>query len=103
MGYAVLLVMSVMKDLIGHRFDRLTVIGYAGKIRGCKYWDVVCDCGTKKMIAESALIYHKTRSCGCLRDEFFMKIRSEGVKKGDKRGPYNTKHHTGIYAYLNKP
>lgn len=40
-----------MADLISTKFNRLTILGYAGSnARGNRLVDVRCDCGTEKVI-----------------------------------------------------
>lgn len=58
------------KDLVGQRFGRLVVIGFAGvrlnaqgKPRG--YWRCRCDCGNLCEALSSTLQIGKKKSCGC--------------------------------------
>jgi hypothetical protein len=61
--------MSKFHDLTGQRFGRLTVLGRAPNDKdGSVRWHRICECGTKKEIRGSALIYVTTRSCGCLNN-----------------------------------
>jgi len=61
--------MSKFHDLTGQRFGRLTVLGRAPNDKdGSVRWHCICECGTKKEIRGSALIYGSTRSCGCLNE-----------------------------------
>lgn len=54
---------------IGHRAGRLTVIGEGIKGANGQYrWPCRCDCGNVSNPATWQLL-HKTRSCGCARDE----------------------------------
>lgn len=52
-------------DLTGIEFERLLVIGYAGKYS----WWCKCVCGNCVKVATSNLVNHLTRSCGCLHKE----------------------------------
>ena len=54
-------------DLTGQRFSRLRVISRATEVpANCgPYWNVVCDCGTRKHIRGSQLTSGGTKSCGC--------------------------------------
>lgn len=53
-------------DLTATRFGRLLVLDrFTDPNRKSAYWNVVCDCGTKKQIRGSQLTSGKTRSCGC--------------------------------------
>jgi len=61
--------MSKFHDLTGQRFGRLTVLGRAPNDKdGSVRWHCICECGTKKEIRGSALIYGNARSCGCLNE-----------------------------------
>jgi hypothetical protein len=58
------------KRLIGVRFLRLVVIGYAGRDKWNSHqWNCLCDCGNTKVIKQSGLLSETTRSCGCLKTE----------------------------------
>ena len=59
-----------MKSLLGHRFGRLVVIGYAGKDKGNhSKWLCRCECGNSTVAAGYNLEAGKILSCGCLRRE----------------------------------
>lgn len=58
-----------MKDLIGQRFGRLTVVSRSGSNdRGLAMWQCCCDCGNTVRIAGTNLL-RGTRSCGCLASD----------------------------------
>jgi hypothetical protein len=56
-----------VKDLIGQRFGRLTIMKYLGRLKKNRrvYWLALCDCGKEKEIGSNAL--GCTASCGCAR------------------------------------
>ena len=56
-----------IKDYIGKRFNKLTVIEYAGKWDGMHRWKCRCDCGNETIVGQTLLQSGKTKSCGCLR------------------------------------
>jgi len=59
-----------MKDMIGKRFGRLTVIEFAGmNYRRSATWRCLCDCGNEKIVDGNPLRMGTVRSCGCLNDE----------------------------------
>lgn len=64
-----------LKDYIGKRFGRWTVIEYAGigRDRGLvsneHYWKCRCDCGEIGLVGQSELQNGDSQSCGCLRKE----------------------------------
>lgn len=68
-----------MKNLIGKRYGRLTVIENTGKkahsrenIYLCK-----CDCGNRIEVRSGLLTQEKTKSCGCLYKDTRKKDLSE--------------------------
>lgn len=65
--------MSKLKDLIGQRFGRLTVVERAeNKIYGNKQkatWLCHCDCGNDVIVVGESLRTGATKSCGCLHKE----------------------------------
>ena len=71
--------MSMLKDLVGKRFGRLTVIkrSYPNTKKGETNWLCKCECGTKKVIYGDSLRSGHTQSCGCLQRE---RAREENLK-----------------------
>ena len=57
-----------LKDWIGKRFGKLTVLSYAGKKNGSHYWQCKCDCGNDAIVSQSNLKTGHTVSCGCIVD-----------------------------------
>ena len=79
-------------DITGHRFGRLTVLGYAGKNRQNKsLWKCICDCGNETIARADALKSGDKQSCGCLNRENKSK---ECIKRNTKHGMT----HTRLYA-----
>ena len=61
-------------DRTNIRYGRLTVISNAGKdYRGLYLWKCVCDCGNTKLVVGQNLSSGKSKSCGCIKDEFLKK------------------------------
>lgn len=52
-----------LKDLIGEKFGKLTVIKYEGNSK----WLCVCDCGKEKTTRADSLKNGRSTSCGCSR------------------------------------
>lgn len=57
------------KDLTGQRFERLTVLGYVGRISNSSHWLCRCACGAEKVVSSGGLQGGQTKSCGCFRAE----------------------------------
>ena len=66
----------LVKDLIGKRFGRLTVICRNGiSLDHGAIWKCLCDCGEKPNIKSQNLLNGRTISCGCYRKYYLSKIR----------------------------
>jgi len=78
------------KDLTGKKFGMLTVesFAYTNKARKA-YWDCLCDCGERKVVAGDKLRGGRTKSCGCLQN----KLRKDGSNHRT-HGMTNTKLYT---------
>lgn len=56
------------EDLIGKKFNRLTVIEKLPKYKNGKtYYKCICDCGNEKIVYGSDLKRNNVSSCGCYR------------------------------------
>ena len=74
---------NVRQDLVGRRFGRLVVVGQANVLSRSVIWNVVCDCGTKKVVSHGNLLNGRTNSCGCLN-------REKIIERNTKHGKYGT-------------
>jgi hypothetical protein len=56
-------------DLVGKKFNHLTVMSYSHKSRGQSYWLCECDCENKNQVVvyQGSMISGHTKSCGCAR------------------------------------
>jgi hypothetical protein len=71
-----------MMNLIGKRFGRLEVIGFAIKRGHRMLWECQCDCGIKVIVLRDSLTSGKTQSCGCLnRETTGNRSRTHGMSK----------------------
>lgn len=57
--------MGKIKDIVGQRFGRLVVIGYAEK----GHYNCICDCGNTRKVLRQNLIKGRQISCGCYAKE----------------------------------
>ena len=65
---------AISEDLTGKRFGRLVVVGFSGKLYDCtkeKLWNCKCDCGNDCIVNTRALKTGGTKSCGCIKEEFY--------------------------------
>lgn len=104
-----------IKNIIGNRFGRLTVLNLCEKRYGngsvvylCK-----CDCGNKIEVPSSTLLNGNTKSCGCLSKE---KAKTTLISTNEKTLYKNTKPciltskvrcdnssgYKGVYLYRSK-
>lgn len=66
------------EDLVGKRFNRLTVIDEVGKNKyGDRLWKCICDCGNICVVAGNLLKRGDTKSCGCLQKEVQYKTHKK--------------------------
>ena len=78
-------------DLVGLKFERLTVMCEAGRTPAKKIkWLCKCSCGKETIVVGGDLKSGRVKSCGCLNEEK-RKERNEGNTYGVKHGGYRTK------------
>lgn len=62
--------MARIKNLVGKRFGRLTVIEFAGLDKDSRaLWKCQCDCGNECVRSSKHLSRGEIKSCGCLKSE----------------------------------
>lgn len=66
-----------MQNLVGEKFNKLTVVEFSHKAPGGIYWKCECECGNTNTVTQSALKRGATKSCGCSR----KKEKSESLQK----------------------
>jgi len=69
--YGGVFLMRKKVDLIGSKFNKLTVIGYLGKDKNRKsLWICKCNCGNQNflVVRGNDLISEKQKSCGCIHN-----------------------------------
>lgn len=54
-----------IKDLLGQKSGKLTVIGFCEIRYNKAYWFVRCECGVEKAVQGSGIVRQKYKSCGC--------------------------------------
>lgn len=95
-----------LKDFVGKRFGRLTVMEYAGKRAGMHRWKCHCDCGRETVAGQTLLQSGKTKSCGCLQAGIYkenlklMEGTSVTILQSIKKGRLlksNTSGYNGVY------
>lgn len=82
-------------NLVGQKFNMLTVISLNSSRNGRYYWNVKCDCGNASVVCTRDLRSNKIKSCGCLIDAHrykkhgLTKSRLYNIHKGMKGRCYN--------------
>lgn len=69
---------KLKNEMIGHKYNKLTVIDYYGIINNKNYWTCQCDCGNSKVVSTTDLKNGGIKSCGCtkkLTEEHKEKLR----------------------------
>ena len=85
----------------GTKRGRWTVLSFLGKVKKVKgdnnnYWMCKCECGTERPVANSSLFNYKSKSCGCLTDHSYHRLKygdaafhllEKNYRKRAKKGP----------------
>ncbi len=58
-----------VRNIVGRKYGRLTVISFHGMDRGNAVWNCICDCGNKHKARSSPLGDGSITSCGCRHKE----------------------------------
>src|SRR3990172_439815 len=95
--------MANIKNLVGKKFNKLTVISKTEKRNSirCIIWICLCECGNLCEVSTNNLRRGGTRSCGCLQ----KKIASENGKKRNLKGTKLQKGEASfnqLYCYYKK-
>ena len=71
----------VSNIVVGQKFGKLNVLGFAYKKRNQKWWNLKCDCGNNHVATTNSLNTGSIKSCGCTKKTSFK----EGTKIGKLR------------------
>lgn len=78
-------------EMIGEKYNRLTVLKYIEDIslqRKKDFYEVICDCGTKKVVMGGNLRSNAIKSCGCLRSEATIRKNKDPFVYRDRVGKH---------------
>ena len=66
-------------NLIGKKFNRLTVIKFLNKVNSSnsKMYECLCDCGNTTQVSSNALKTGSTKSCGCLKNDTINSLKRD--------------------------
>ena len=80
----------MVRNLIGQKFNRLTVIRLFKKrmYKNCRDagWRCRCDCGNFANVLGSSLVNGRTKSCGCFHKEQQKKVREIDAPRNKYNG-----------------
>lgn len=74
-------------NLLEKHFGRLTVIKELEPISYKRMFQCKCECGNTTINSYSQLISGHTRSCGCLRKEYYLSRKKEPSERKKNRRP----------------
>ena len=85
---------KIKQNLLGQKFNKLTVIDIVPSKNERTYWKCQCDCGKIKIIESYSLTSGNTQSCGCSRykgiNELSLSFFCQIKKGAEKRNlPFN--------------
>lgn len=89
--------MSTNEGLEGSKYNRLTLLRYAGTFNGKVHWEAECDCGVIQLYQLSSILYGNTKSCGCFKREQLSKPRNKARSKRHRE--YNFASKVTIYDW----
>ena len=75
-------------SIIGKKFNRWTVLGFASRKNNQDYYNCICDCGVEKDVNYYRLVNNTSKSCGCYSRE----VHSELMKKRNRENNPSFKH-----------
>lgn len=76
--------MSKIKNKVGMKFGKLTVLSFKERKSGRTYWNCKCECGEKTIARGDKLTSGAKVSCGCVLKQNKMNIRLYGRRDGGK-------------------
>ena len=62
------------QNLIGKKFNKLTVISRANNKGKSAAWNCICECGKKTIVTSNSLTTNRTKSCGCINKKRIKEI-----------------------------
>ena len=84
-----------IKQFIGQKFGRLTVVSFLGRVKSHAKYDCLCDCGNHIIVDRQGLRRSYTRSCGCLH-------RDATIKRSTRHGMYRTPEYESWHSMIQR-
>lgn len=89
--------MAKLIDMVGIKFNRLTIISRAGNEGTRAAWNCVCDCGNTITLNGKQIRSGHTKSCGCYRKEVTAPAQGKAnTKHGQARTAGYRRHHSRL-------
>jgi hypothetical protein len=98
--------MAKLKDIIGHKFGRLTVVkevARRGKNNYYRFFLCHCDCGKDKEIYMGSLTRKLATSCGCFHKDRIIETKTKHGFGGRNKRSAEYKVWTNIKSRCNNP
>jgi hypothetical protein len=89
--------MGILIDMIGKKYNRLTIVARAENYGTRAGWLCVCDCGNQITLNGKSIRNGHTKSCGCYRKE--VTCPQQG-KNNTKHGLARTKGYQRFHSRL---
>jgi len=92
-----------MLNLVGQRFERLTVLSFFDVRQSNSRWLCRCDCGNETIVLGNNLRKKNTQSCGCFHSE---RSREYNRNAKQKHGGWRTREYhlwQGMRSRCNNP
>lgn len=70
-------------DLTGRKFNKLTVVKFAGMRQRGSYWECLCECGGESILIANYVTSGHTKSCGCDQSAVMLKRNKAMATHGE--------------------
>lgn len=86
--------MPKIKNKVGMKFGKLTVLSLEGRKSGRTYWNCICDCGETTTARGDKMITGERVSCGCIekQNKLTLYLKSSGGRRSGGSRCGNAKH-----------
>lgn len=88
--------MAKLIEMIGKKYNRLTIVSRASNEGSRAAWNCVCDCGNIITLNGKQIRAGHTKSCGCYRKETTAKQGKANTKHGQARTAGYRRYHTRL-------
>jgi hypothetical protein len=88
--------MGKLIDMIGKKFNRLTIVSRAANEDTRAAWNCICDCGNNITLNGKQIRSGHTKSCGCIRKETTAKQGKINTKHGLSRTRGYARYHSRL-------